>query len=437
MQKNRLQLALERVKRSRAVIDLTATSFHAAGLRFPSTPLSHVARTYFFARNYQPDPRGEPPAREAISEYYLRAGVEIPADRILITASSSESYNLLFSTLAEHGDDVLLPSPGYPLFEELARYSRVEPRFYRLDPRRAYRPDLHSIRRLINDRTRFLVVISPGNPTGQLVSAEDMASLAQLCANHRIGLIHDEVFAEQVYTATCPGAGSPDEGAPEEGSPDKAPPDKGPPAGSEGQRGRETRSAGTRRSSRLTLPATLPRAAAARSAATVYTLNGVSKMFAAPELKLGWIAVRGAPGAAEGAYRELELANDTFLSCSGFSQAVLPAMFATGVPFQRCMRAHLEANRDLLQAYLGSVRGVSLLPPAGGIHCILRIDPVALKRNKEDEDLAVELLEREAVYLHPGYFYRIEDGTAFVLSILKHPDELEEGLARLARFLSA
>ncbi len=408
MRKNRLQLALERVQRSRAVIDLAATSFHAAGLRFPSTPLSLAARTYFFARNYQPDPRGEAPAREEISEYYHRAGIEIPADRILITASSSESYSLLFSTLAEHGDNVLLPTPGYPLFEEIARYSRVEPRFYRLDPRHAYRPDLHSIRRRLDDRTRFLVVISPGNPTGRLVSAEDMASLAQLCANHRIGLIHDEVFAEQVYAADCPAESSSGERSP----------------------------AGTRRSTRLTLPAVLPRAAAARSAATVYTINGVSKMFAAPELKLGWIAVRGAPGAAEGAYRELELANDTFLSCSGLSQAVLPTMFATGAPFQRCMRAHLEANRDLLQAYLGSVRGVSLLPPAGGIHCILRIDPVALKRNKDDEDLAVELLEREAVYLHPGYFYRIEDGAAFVLSILKRPDELEEGLNRLARFLT-
>ncbi len=382
MQKNRLQLTRERLERTNTVIDLAAGSFHDAGLRFPSTPLSHAARTYFFSRRYRPDPRGAEPAREAISAYYARAGVQIPADRILITASSSESYSLLFSTLAEHGDNVLLPTPGYPLFEELARFSRVQPRFYRLDPRRGYRPDLHSIRSRIDDRTRFLAVISPGNPTGQIVDAESFASIAQLCANNRIGLIHDEVFAEQTYEQS------------------------------------------------------LPRAAAARSAATIYTLNGVSKMFAAPELKLGWIAVRGAPGAAEGAFRELELANDTFLSCSGFSQAVLPALFATAAPFQRAMRRYLERNRRLLTKVLGSLRGVSLHPPQGGIHCILRIDPIALKRDMEDEDLAVDLLEQESVYLHPGYFYGIEDGAAFVLSILNSPDELAEGLTRLARFLS-
>lgn len=407
LRKNRLQLARERLERSRSIIDLAATNFHAAGLRFPTTPLTYAARTYLFSRNYRPDPRGAAAAREAVSAYYSRAGIDIPADRIIITASSSESYSLLFSTLAEVGDNVLLPKPSYPLFEEIARYSRVQPRFYRLDPRRRFSPDLHSVRRLIDDRTRFLVVISPGNPTGQLVGAEEMASLAQLCGQKQIGLIHDEVFSEQIYAPV------------ETGSKDQ----------------HRDRSTGKGISPPVA-PNTLPRAAAIRSGATSYTLNGVSKMFAAPELKLGWIAIRGAPGAVEGAYRELELANDTFLSCSGLSQALLPSMFAIGAPFQRRMRACLQRNRDMLCACVEPIAGVSLLPPHGGIHGIMRLDPIALKRDMDDENMAVDLLEREGVYLHPGYFYGIDDGCAFVLSILKHPTELEAGLTRLARFLS-
>ena len=380
MEKNRLQRALENERRNGKVIDLIDTNFHRNGFLFPEAPLRGLTAEYLSSRSYDPDPKGSRKARKAISAYYTDAGIGIEADAILITASASESYDLLFSTLASEGDSILLPAPGYPLFEYLAGKSGLETAFYRLDPNDKYRIDLESLKAAITIETRFLVLISPNNPTGKISAADELSEILKLCEHFGVMLIVDEVFSEFNYSAKP-----------------------------------------------------LPRPAAIGSEVQVFTLNGISKMFACPDLKLSWIACSGNRRKTTAAVESLEVANDVFLSCSSLSQFILPGLFEKGRDFQSRMIEETDRRRKLLVEKLSSSPGISFTEPDGGIHAVLHLDE---SRYSDDETFALSLLTEQKVYVHPGYFYGIEEGLSLVVSFLKNYDELEEGLDRLIRFIA-
>lgn len=405
MEKNPLQLERERANPA-GLIDLADTSFHANGLRFPQEPLRTLIDEYLATRSYQPDPHGAPAARRAICDYYARHGVAFDPQRIFITASTSESYALLFQSLAEAGDNVLLPSPTYPLFEFLAAYARLEVRTYEMLFDRAFRLDLAALSAQMDSRTRFVVLISPSNPTGRVATNAEVDALLDLCEERNLMLICDEVFSEFLYK------GGNDDGFGE-----------------------------------------LPRPSSRASRVPVFTLNGISKMFASPDLKLAWIAASGEDSALAEPLDRLETANDTFLNCSSLSQYLLPGLFERGREFQRAMVERLRSNRARLlsalavedergssavPAPLQGAAGLRIVPPNGGIHCVLGVPRLAGGRWSDDEGFAVMLLREKGVYLHPGYFYALEEGPKelyVVVSFLKEPDALSEALRRLVSFL--
>jgi len=381
VKKNRLQVELESRRALGPVVDLVDTNFHANGYLFPGELLGAWLAEYAASRPYAPHPRGAPEARASIATYYAAAGARVDSESLLITASASESYHLLFNTLAAPGDNVLLPRPGYPLFEYLASASRLESRPYRLDPEDGYAVDLDSVAAAIDARTRFVVLISPNNPTGRVATADEIGRLLELCGRRGVPLVCDEVFSEFLYT----------------GEP-------------------------------------LPRPAALASDVVVFTLNGVSKMFACPDLKLGWIAVTGPHRRTAGLLETLETVNDVYLSCSSPSQFLLPRLFAHGREFQSEMVAKVDAGRRLAIEALAGVPRARVVPPRGGIHAIVDLGSQS-PGAPDDEEVCLRLLREQAVYVHPGYFYDIDDRVALVLSFLKERKQLEEGLARLVGFL--
>ncbi|HUX19709.1 MAG TPA: pyridoxal phosphate-dependent aminotransferase, partial [Spirochaetia bacterium] len=356
---------------------------------------------------YSPEPKGALPARTAVSEYYERQGISIPSDRIIVTASTSEAYGLLFSSLADAGDNVVLPRPTYPLFEYLAEYSRLEPRYYEMRFEDSFRIDPERVREQIDGDTSFVVLISPNNPTGRVADSDEVASLLRVCEATGTMLISDEVFSEMAYPGFGRIAGQP-----------------------------------------------VARPAGLTSTVPVFTLNGISKMFASPDLKLGWIAVSGDPIAVAEPLDRLEVANDTFLSCTSLTQHILPGLFAKGQGLMSEMNETLLENRDLLLSSLGAgspassgmptgplvgTSGLRVAAPTGGIHAVIGV-PRGTKRGwSDDESFAVELLRSRGVYLHPGYFYGMEERSEeiyVVVSFLKRRALLEEGLARLVSFAS-
>jgi aspartate/methionine/tyrosine aminotransferase len=372
------QRAWNKVHQDPSFLDLTDSRFHQNGLLPDRDLFEQSFGRWLDVRSYEPDSRGAPAARTALASFYRSQGWSIKEDSFFLTAGTSEAYALLFSTLAQADDAVALPRPGYPLFEQIARHSRLKTQFYDQPWSKGWQPDAASLEACLTPRTRFAVVISPNNPTGQSASVSVLTEMAEVCRRHDLTMIVDEVF-DAFW----------DE------------------------------------------PERLPRPGALFPDLKTFTLNGISKRFGCPDLKLAWIAVSGPERWVEKVGTQLELANDTFLSANSFSQFLLPELFRKMDPWQLSVRALLAANRTLVEQWLRQENRVEGLLPRGGIHGLWRFG--GLPRRCDDQGWAVSLLESEKLALHPGFFYDLQEpGVWLVYSLLKEPRAFQEGLERLA-----
>jgi len=377
------QGAWEEARRNPNFLDLTDSRFHQNGLLPDRVVFERSFSHWLDQRAYDPDSRGAASARQALASFYASEGWKLSANQFFLTAGTSEAYALLFSTLAEAGDVVALPRPGYPLFEHIARHSRLETVFYNQEFSAGWQPDAASLEANLTPRTRFVVVISPNNPTGQVITVESLAALAAVCVRNDLTMIVDEVF-----DACWEG------------------------------------------------PGRLPRPGALFPQQKTFTLNGISKRFGSPDLKLAWIAVSGPRDWVEETEARLELANDTFLSANSYSQFLLPDLFAEMNPWQEQFRSLMAENRRAVSAWMQREPRVTGILPRGGIHGLWRF--AGLPAGWDDEKWAVTLLQEESLSLHPGYFYDVETpGVWLVYSLLKEPQAFREGLNRIARLLSS
>jgi aspartate/methionine/tyrosine aminotransferase len=355
----------------RPLIDLTVSNPTQVGLAYP---VDDISRALADARAlvYQPTPRGLPSAREAVARDYARRGATVSADQILLTASSSESYALLFKLLGDPGQVVLCPEPSYPLFEYLSRLESLAPRPYRLVYDGRWRVDFSS---LDFASVAALVLVSPNNPTGSFVCREDLHQLAELAAAHDVAIIADEVFAD------FPLAPAPD---------------------------------------------AVPAVAAQPEAALTFSLGGLSKSCALPQMKLGWLAATGPTALVEAALARLELVADTYLSVGTPVQVALPALLQAGASVRRDIMARVQRNRAALAARLGPDSPCTLLPIEAGWCAILRVPAVMT-----DEAWACTLMTDDGVLVQPGYFFDLHMGATLVLSLIAPPADFDAGVARI------
>ena len=366
---NRIEQARRRA--AGRYIDLTSSNPTHQGLLFPPEILRRAAAPYWRTRRYDPSPRGLMPARQAIVADYARRTppLALSTKAIFLTASTSEAYSLLFSLLTTPGDNVLGPSVTYPLFQYLAELHHVELRTYDLDATRNWQIDQPSLLAAADKRTRAVLLISPHNPTGMIVG-QPVAALNTL----GLPLVCDEVFAPfTVQAATTPPLG--------------------------------------------VLHPQLP----------VFHLNGISKMLALPDLKLGWIALNDP---ALHAYAErLELINDTFLGCNTLIQTMLPTLLAERAPFVRTMTDRVRRNVYHALARFAACARIEATAPDGGYYLFPRI------RNCPDDEALVLRLLGAGVLVYPGFFYEHTADCRIMLSCLTEPAVFDAGIERLVNTL--
>lgn len=360
------------------VIDLTVSNPTRVGLTGPAI----ASETFSSAPSepYAPDPLGLSSARQAIAASYRERGISIDPARIVLTASSSEAYAWLFKLLCDPGEEVLIPTPSYPLFECLARLEAVRTVSYPLLREEAFRIDTATLRARIGEKTRAIVMVAPNNPTGSLVHEEDAQAIDEIAHEHGLALIVDEVFADYLL-----------------GSP----------------------------------PAALRRTfAGAATKSTCFILNGLSKMLLAPQLKLGWVLVGGPSNDA--VLHRLSIIADTFLSVSSPAQLALPALLGTRAAIQAELAARLTENMATLERLTAHPSsGVRALRPTGGWSALVQVPRVM------SEDAWVTALAREAgVRVQPGWFYDVDDGGTLVLSLIVEPPRFELGVRRLCELVS-
>lgn len=370
---NRLTEALERRRASGApLFDLTESNPTAVGLEPPQGALAALCGPE--SRHYAPDPRGLLPAREAVVRDFQRRGIEMDAERLVLTSSTSEAYALLFKLLADPGDTVLVPRPGYPLFDFLARLESVNVAPYALTWDGHWHLDRSALEQSWTADTRAVVVVNPNNPTGSYLEVEERRCLEDLCSERGAALISDEVFWDYPLGALH------------------------------------------RRAESL----------AVDGRCLGFSLGGISKALALPQLKLGWIAVSGPEPLRREAIARLEIVADTYLSVGTPVQVAAPHLLARAEELQEPVRERVTRNLAALRSALESPSPASLLTPEAGWSAILRV-PATLS----EEDLTIRLLEKEGVLVHPGFFFDFPGEAYLVASLLPRPAVFDEGVSRL------
>ncbi|WP_257304666.1 pyridoxal phosphate-dependent aminotransferase [Geothrix campi] len=368
---NALSASLARLRAEGcAILDLTVSNPTRCGFVYPEAEI-RVALSSPSVLAYDPDPQGSRLAREAIAAHH---GHGLRAEDLLLTASTSEGYGLLFKLLGDPGDEVLVPSPSYPLFDWLARQEGLHARSVPSYFHERWHLDLGALESAVGPRTRAIVVVNPNNPTGHFLSKTEWAGLTDLCGRQGLALLVDEVFADYPLE---------------------------PPA------------------DRLATALLEP-----DPPCPVFLLSGLSKVAALPQLKLGWLAARG-PGAADH-LEALAFLADQYLSVSAPAQAAAPTLLALAPGIRQQVRRRLQANLAALDTALARHGRLSRLPVEGGWSALLRRPAV-----DADQACALRLLEKAATLVHPGSFFDLPGDGHLVLSLLTPEETFQDGLTRI------
>ncbi|MFZ3213033.1 MAG: pyridoxal phosphate-dependent aminotransferase [Terriglobales bacterium] len=368
---NRFSTALDRHRASgREALDLTESNPTRCGFVYDQSLLSALADRRGLA--YDPHPNGLRAAREAVCGYYRQRGAEIHPEQVVLTASTSEGYSFIFRLLCDPGDEVLVPAPSYPLFEFLASIHDVKLVSYPLLYDHGWQIDLHGLAEALSSRTRAILVVHPNNPTGSFVKLAEMEILDELCRERGLALVADEVFLDYAHDGIA-----------------------------------------------------RPSFASPRQALT-FTLSGISKICALPQMKLAWIVASGAPELAREALARLEVIADTYLSVSTPVQLALPDFLARDDEIQRQVKERVAANLAELGRQLAEQKSVRRLEVEGGWYAVLRV-PVT----RSDEELAIALLDEQSVVVHPGHFYDFPGEGYLVVSLITPAEVFAEGMRRV------
>jgi alanine-synthesizing transaminase len=359
----------------REVLDLTISNPTRAELHYDAETILR-ALVNPQAMDYDPQPKGLRSAREAVAGYYGKQHNDIDPESIVLTTSTSEGYSYVFRLLCNVEDEILVPKPSYPLFEFLADLQDVKLVPYPLLYDHGWQIDFPSLYKAVNHRTRAVVVVHPNNPTGSFVADKERSALNQFCREYNLDLVADEVFLDYAH-----------DGA-----------------------------------SRATF--------ADNREALTFTLSGLSKISGLPQMKLAWIVTGGTDEQVSAALARLEVIADTYLSMNAPIQLAAPALLEQRHSVQPLVLDRVRANLSELDRGLAKHKNCRRLDVAGGWYAVLRV-PVT----QSDEDLAIEILRKHSVLVHPGHFYDFPSDGYLIVSLITPLQDFRKGIAKVLELL--
>ncbi|HEV2396383.1 MAG TPA: pyridoxal phosphate-dependent aminotransferase [Candidatus Sulfotelmatobacter sp.] len=396
---NRFTQEVEEARaRGARLLDLTASNPTRVGLTYNSTAILDALHSEK-AMDYDPQAKGLLVAREAVARYYEEEKSTIDPERIVLTASTSEGYSYVFRLLCNVGDELLVPKPSYPLFEFLADLQDVKLVPYPLIYDHGWQMDFHSMEKAVTRRTRGVVIVHPNNPTGSYVKEPEVELLNEFCRRHRLALIVDEVFLDYELGLVQGNAV-------------------------------ELRSTGRPGAA---VPTSVLKSFSFVNNKNVltFTLSGLSKISALPQMKVAWVVTSGPEEQVEAAMGRLEVIADTYLSMNAPIQWAVPALFRQRDSIQKQIMERVKANLVELDRQLARQTSCQRLQVEGGWYAVLRV-PVT----RSDEELAIELVREQSVLVHPGHFYDFESDGYLVLSLIGNREEFAEGMGRVLQHIA-
>ncbi len=371
---NPLTERLREKRRSRAeIIDLTESNPTQCGLDLPEEEILSAMQDRR-SLCYEPTPHGLPLSREQIARYYQRHGKEVGLRDILLTASTSEAYALVFKLLLDPGDQVLIPRPSYPLFDYLLALDDVEAVSYPLTYDGWWNFDPSAMEEKVSARTRAVLLVHPGNPTGAYLKQNELAEIRSIARRHQLALVVDEVFLDYRLTEDPESAGS----------------------------------------------------LAGEQDVLTFVLSGLSKVAGLPQMKLSWICVGGEESVKRRAMDRLEHMNDLFLSVGTPVQHALGRFLELAEHIRAQILSRIVANYEFLRE--PNSGGVSVLRVEGGWYAILRLPAVL-----SSEQWAMRLLSRQNVFTHPGYLFDFAIEGCLVVSLLTPTETFRTGIRRILK----
>jgi alanine-synthesizing transaminase len=351
------------------LFDLTVSNPTECGFRYEKAEILQ-ALSNPGALSYEPNPKGLELARRAVAGYYADRGDNVPVEDIFLTTSTSEAYSYVFQMLCNPGDEVLIPSPSYPLFDFLAEIHDVKLVRYPLLYDHGWQIDFHALEQAITPRTRGVIVVHPNNPTGHFTKSSEIVRLNAICSAKQMAIIADEVFLDYPLD-------------------------------------------GNRAASFATNFATL-----------TFTMSGVSKISGLPQMKVAWLVVGGPRDMKKEALARLEVIADTYLSVNAPVQLAMPIFLEQRGGFQEQLLARVRENLAELDRQLSTQKACRRLAVEGGWYAVLRVQAM-----RSDEELALDLLGSKGVHIHPGHFYHFPSRGFLILSLITPAAVFSRGVA--------
>lgn len=337
------------------------------GFQTPPHMIEAVIRALRDGHNGYAPSVGIPAAREAVTNECVTRGMPMTPDRVLITSGTSEGIELALTALAEAGDEVLVPTPTYPLYTAVLAKIGAQPVFYRTDADRGWQPDLDHLRSLVSPRTRALVVIDPNNPTGATYPAETRRALLEIADIHNVPLLADEVYADLAFDGPVPAFASQNPDAP------------------------------------------------------VITFSSLSKAYLAPGWRSGWMAV-GRTERLDDVLAGIKKLADGRLCSTGPMEHALVAALNGDRSHQAAFRHALRERAILSHDRLNAIEGITSVMPAAAFYAMPR---VALPDGATDEDFVLALLRETGVLCVYGSGFGADPSEGFFRVVfLANPAEL-------------
>ena len=376
LEPNRLSVALaEHRAAGKPVLDLTASNPTECGFNYDRSSILN-AFSDPGTLEYHPNPRGLESARHAVAAYYAARRDSVSIDDMFLVTSTSEAYSFMFRTLCNPGDEFLVPQPSYPLFDFLAEIQDVKLVRYPLIYDHGWQIDFTALEHAITPRTRGVIVVHPNNPTGHYTRASEAAKLNAICAAHQLAIVADEVFFDFAHD--------------------------------------------------LTMTENPPATFTTNSGALTFTLSGLSKISGLPQMKLAWLVASGPEPWKAQALARLEVIADTYLSMNAPVQLATPVLLAQRQGFQEQLLARVRKNLAKLDSQLSAHKSSARLEIEGGWYAVLRVPAT-----RSDEDLAIDLLAKKNVYVHPGHFYDFPSDGYLVVSLITPEQEFAQAMQLL------
>jgi alanine-synthesizing transaminase len=354
------------------------------GMVAPEAVLDHVAASIRASQGYS-DARGIAPAREAVARYYHRIGVaSVNPDEVYLGNGVSELIVMALQGLLNPGDEVLVPSPDYPLWTGAVSLCGGRAVHYRCAEDLDWNPDVDHVAAQVTEQTKAIVIINPNNPTGAVYSRDTLERLLEVARRHRLLVLTDEIYDQILYDGAmhhCAAALAPD----------------------------------------------LP----------VLTLGGMSKTYRLAGFRSGWLAVSG-PREPIAEYLEgLELLANMRLCPNVPAQHAIPAALDGAIDITPLLRpgGRLRDQRDRGWELLTAIPGVSCYKPAGALYLFPRLDP-EVHKIVDDQRMVIDLLEQQHLLLSHGTGFNLPSTDHLRVVFLASVDMLDDAIGRLATFLA-